>query len=224
MTALVGFNLLSPVVPVHRPSASSCFLVLAPLLVTSLSLPGLGPEMLEVAPALLFVSPGLVEGGDGDVGLQPRLLDHPATHEVASPVEAVGAVHSYQAGLGTFYHSREEFLHNLFVRHHVTRHKYFSVNQTELLTVPRVIIFLGVCEINDQFQVRNLSFELLEVPVFILAEGNFKCNEPGSFHYSPNVGIIEPTIGYFRHFDCREGPDKMNFESLSKTKLITVNI
>ena len=55
--------------------------------------------MLKVVPALLLVSPGRVEGGDGGVRLQPRLLHHPATHEVASPVEAVGAVHSYEAGL-----------------------------------------------------------------------------------------------------------------------------
>ena len=107
MTAVVEVTLLSPVVTVLQPSASSCCLVLPPLLVTclsfspslSLSLPALGPEVLEVVPALLLVSPGRVEGGDGGVGLQPRLLHHPATHEVASPVEAVGAVHSYEAGL-----------------------------------------------------------------------------------------------------------------------------
>jgi len=208
MTAVVEVTLLSPVVTVLLSSASSCCLVLSPLLVTrlsfspSLSLPALSPEVLEVVPALLFVSPGRVEGGDGGVGLQPRLLDHPATHEVASPVEAVCAVHSYEAGLwlGTLAHSREEFLHNLFVGHHVTGHEYFSVNQPELLTVPWVIIFLGVGEINYQFQVRHLSFEFLKVPVFILAERNFKCNEPGSFNYSPNVGIIEPTIRNFGHF------------------------
>ena len=208
MTAMMEVTLLSPVVTVLLPSASSCCLVLPPLLVTcrsfslsfSLSLPALGPEVLEVVLALLLVSPGRVEGGDGGVGLQPRLLDHPATHEVASPVEAVGAVHSYQAGLRTLGHSREEFLHNLFVGHHVTRHKYFPVNQTELLTLPWVIIFVCVCEVNDQFQVWNLSFELHEVPVFILAERNFECNEPGSFHYSTNVRIIKPTIRNFRHF------------------------
>ena len=62
----------------------------------------------------------------------------------------------------------------------MTGNEYFSVNQTGQLTEPWVIIFHGVCEVNDQFQVGNLSFELLEVLVFILAERNFKCNEPGS--------------------------------------------
>ena len=180
MTVSVIVSLLSPVrvlVVIVLPPPTSCrCLVLSPLLVTrgrlrfSLILPALGPKVLEVVPALLDVAPGRVEGGDGGVRIPPRLLDHPATHEVAGPVEAVGAVHSYQAGLRlwTLAHSREEFLHNLFIWHNMTRHEYFSVNQAELLTVPRLIIFTRVCKINDYFQVRNLSFELLEVPFFIL--------------------------------------------------------
>lgn len=213
MTVSVKVSLLSPVVIVWPPPTPGRCLVLSPLLVTCgrlrlslcLCLPALGPEVLEVVPALLDVAPGRVEGGDGDVRIQPRLLDHPATHEVSGPVEAVGAVHSDEAGLWlrTLVHSREEFLHNLFIGHNMTRHEYFSVNQAELLAVPGLIIFAGVCKINDNFQVRNLSFELLEVPFFILVERNFKCNESGSFHYSSQICVFVPSIRYkfvFGHF------------------------
>ena len=77
LAASVEVSLLSPVVIVLPPPASSCCLVLSPLLVTrrrfslslGLSLPPLGPKVLEVVPALLVVAPGRVEGGDGGVRL-----------------------------------------------------------------------------------------------------------------------------------------------------------
>ena len=213
LTASVKVSLLSPVVIVLPPPASSCCLVLSPLLVTcrrfrfslGLCLPPFCPEMLEVVSALLVVAPGRVEGGDGGLRLQPRLLDHPATHEVAGPVEAVGAMNSNQGGLWlrTLAHSREELFHNLFTGHNVTGHEYFPVNQAELLTVPRLIIFVCVCEVNNHFQVGHLALELSEVPLFILVERNFKSNESGSFHYSSQISVFVPPIRYifvFRHF------------------------
>ena len=204
LAASVEVSLLSPVVIVLPPPASSCCLVLSPLLVTSrrfrfslgLSLPPLGPKVLEVVPALLVVAPGRVEGGDGGVRLQPRLLDHPATHEVAGPVEAVGAVNSNQSRLRAFPHSREELIHSLFAGHNMTRHVYFLVNQAKLLTVLRLIVSLCVCKVNNHFQVGNLSLELCEVPLLILVERNLKCNKSGSFHYSSQIGVFLPPFRY----------------------------
>ena len=135
-----------------------------------LVLPPLAPEVLEVVVPLLVVAPRRVEGGDGGVGPHPRHLDHPAAHQVARPVEAVSAVNTYQARLGprALAHSREEFFHNFFVWHNTTRNKNFPVNQAELLTLPRLIISVSVCEVNDHLQVRNNPFKLLQIPLFIL--------------------------------------------------------
>ena len=152
-------SLSPPLVPVlSRPRATdrSCLFL-------SRVLPAFIFEMVQVVLSLLLVSPGNVECSDGLVRLPAKLLNEISGDQIARPVEAVGAVDSYQTSLSLgLQDGGVESLHaGLAGDGAVAFHPDLDVTPAKLLAVSWSVVAVGVGQVHDMFQLRSGLLQLM---------------------------------------------------------------
>ena len=138
------------------------------VLIRSLTSPGRGLppfvfQMVQIVFSLLFVPPGFVKCSDGFLWFPAEFLNEISGDQIARPVEAVGAVDTYQASLSLSFRDRGvESLHAGLTRDGaVAFHADLDVTEAKLTTVVRSVVAVCVGQVHDVFQLRNRFLQLL---------------------------------------------------------------
>ena len=124
-----------------------------------LRLPSFVLQMVQIVLPLLSVPPGFIKCSDGFLWFPAEFLNEISGDQIARPVEAVGAVDTYQTSLSlSFRDQGVETLHAVLTRDGVACHADLDVTQAKLTTVVRTVVAVCVGQVHDVFQLGRSRF------------------------------------------------------------------